>query len=272
MLGSMLTHQDKQPIVDASVRGVVPLYYKVYEMLRRQIERGDYPEATPLPGEHELARRFGVSRVTIRRTMDILERADLITRLRGRGTFANPNAILPAAPENLSGFDRNVREFEATTQVNIIGSKVTGMPSWAPEVTDTADSARSVLELEYARFKDGVPFSHVRAYVPLGIANSIDIANFGNKTITTAIEETGTIVIDIDQKLTAISADEIEGAILRLALGHPLIRVRRVMYDSRRQLVQCLEVLYNPSYFEYHVSLSRMNLAGEAPRWVPTSN
>ena len=46
-----------------------------------------------LPSEHDLARRFGVSRVTIRRALGLLERSGLVSRQRGRGTMVNPPKI-----------------------------------------------------------------------------------------------------------------------------------------------------------------------------------
>jgi len=46
-----------------------------------------------LPTEHQLAKRFGVSRVTVRSALDLLERNGLVERLRGRGTIVSPEKI-----------------------------------------------------------------------------------------------------------------------------------------------------------------------------------
>lgn len=265
----MIPHRDKRSKGEGSVQDVIPLYYKIYEILRKQIERGDFPES--LPGEHELASRFQVSRVTIRRTMAILADANLISRLRGRGTFVNPDAIIRGMPANFSGFDQNVKDFEATTRVDLIGTQETELPSWCVKALGENAVSEGVLGIEYARSADGIPFSYIRAFVPLRIARSLNLDNIGSKTATTMIEETGVVVVDIDQKLTAIAADEAAAATLQLPLGEPLIRVRRVMYDESRVPVGFLEAAYNPRYFEYHVTLSREKKRGEAPRWVPAS-
>lgn len=45
---------------------------------------------TKLPPENELAKQFGVSRITIRRALGELEREGLVLREQGRGTFVNP--------------------------------------------------------------------------------------------------------------------------------------------------------------------------------------
>lgn len=267
----MLVNQHKKIKSEGSVRDVIPLYYRVYETIRKQIELGDYPEDKPLPGEHELAKLFEVSRVTIRRTMGILEEANMVTRLRGRGTFVNPDAIIRTVPENYSGFDKNIKDFEATTQVNFINSSETELPAWGLEAIDEDSTTATVQCIEYTRSAGGVPFSDIRVYVPLRIAELLNLEELGNKTVTTAIEETGTMVVKIDQKLTAISADDIQANRLRLSHGQPLIRVRRVMFDIDRLPIQFVEAVYNPKYFEYHVSLSREKLADQAPKWVPAN-
>ena len=46
----------------------LPLYYQVYLVLRQQLTEGRFTEDQPIPGEEQLRERFGVSRVTIRKT------------------------------------------------------------------------------------------------------------------------------------------------------------------------------------------------------------
>jgi len=67
------------------------LYLKVASALRAHL-RGVGPN-TLLPSEKQLGERFSVSRLTIRNALSILEAAGLVTRVRGRGTIANPRKI-----------------------------------------------------------------------------------------------------------------------------------------------------------------------------------
>lgn len=69
-----------------------PRYLDVELVLRSEIVL--LPANTVLPTELQYAKRFDVSRVTIRRALDMLERSGLITRQRGRGTIVSPPKII----------------------------------------------------------------------------------------------------------------------------------------------------------------------------------
>lgn len=63
---------------------------KVKRSLYEYIENMDFEQGTKLPPENEIAKSYGVSRVTVRRALDELEQEGLLLRIHGRGTFVNP--------------------------------------------------------------------------------------------------------------------------------------------------------------------------------------
>ena len=62
------------------------LLVQVEQALRRAIAEQAFPEGK-LPTEVELAETFGVSRETVRRAADVLQREGLLTKYRRRGTL-----------------------------------------------------------------------------------------------------------------------------------------------------------------------------------------
>ncbi|HLU35948.1 MAG TPA: GntR family transcriptional regulator [Thermomicrobiales bacterium] len=74
------------------------LYNDVIDWIESEISAGNLAEGDRLPTEMELAERFGVSRITIKRAMkDLLERGRIV-RYRGRGTFIAPG-VTPIEPQ-----------------------------------------------------------------------------------------------------------------------------------------------------------------------------
>jgi DNA-binding FadR family transcriptional regulator len=70
--------------------------------LRRAIETGAYGEGDQLPPERQLAVTFHAARSTVRRALDQLERAGLVSRRLGSGTFVTAPAALAPEAEALS--------------------------------------------------------------------------------------------------------------------------------------------------------------------------
>ena len=67
----------------------IPYYLQLAEILRQDIgERPSPHEIHQLPSENELATLQGITRATVRRALDVLERDGWIYREKGKGSFA----------------------------------------------------------------------------------------------------------------------------------------------------------------------------------------
>ena len=75
-----------QPIDKSSS---VPYYLQLAEILQRDIGEKQQPhEVHQLPSENELSALHGITRATVRRALDVLEREGWIYREKGKGSFA----------------------------------------------------------------------------------------------------------------------------------------------------------------------------------------
>ena len=72
---------------DRTEVSAVPLYQQVMDDLKGEIARGVYPAGSRIPAEMELAKSYGVGRITVRRAIEELSRAGYLNRQQGRGTF-----------------------------------------------------------------------------------------------------------------------------------------------------------------------------------------
>src|SRR5262245_29475931 len=67
----------------------VPLYYQLHNILVDKIRSGEFSIGSRIPTEAELVQEYGVSRITVRQGLAILEEQGLVRREPGRGTFVN---------------------------------------------------------------------------------------------------------------------------------------------------------------------------------------
>ena len=67
-------------------------YQRIADSLRQRLLSGKWESGEQLSTEREMCRQFGVSQITVRRALQILEQEQLVERRQGSGTFANSTA------------------------------------------------------------------------------------------------------------------------------------------------------------------------------------
>lgn len=242
--------------------GPQPLYHALYVHLKQRLIEGGLADDRPLPSEPALAASYGVSRVTVRRTLELLEGEGLVRRVRGVGTFAVAKPV--SGPRNISGLLENLITFEQGTTAETLGFAV---------VTPTGPAARALgpepcTEIRRLRHYHGEPISLTILHVPAALAVHIDPAAIGSQPIIRALEQHGVIAARAEQTLSAVAADAEASARLQVPLGAPLIVMRRTMFDADNRPLLHQESLYAPDRFEYRMTLSRVAV-GPAARWTP---
>jgi DNA-binding LacI/PurR family transcriptional regulator len=103
------------------------LYLQLKLNLCEQIFKGVYEDGSLLPPERELAQNFGVSRVTVRKTLEMIESEGFISRVQGSGTRVSlrissypgtMDIVALVAPAQNSFFAAFVEYFEATAEAH----------------------------------------------------------------------------------------------------------------------------------------------------------
>lgn len=67
-----------------------PMYQQIAEDIKKKIQTGEYKENEQIPTETELEKIYGVSRITVRKAMEILVGEEILIRKRRMGTFVAP--------------------------------------------------------------------------------------------------------------------------------------------------------------------------------------
>lgn len=68
----------------------LPAYQAIKAHIMARIDAGEWREGALIPSENELARQFGVARMTVNRAVRELSDAQVLTRIRGAGTYVAP--------------------------------------------------------------------------------------------------------------------------------------------------------------------------------------
>ncbi|MCD9020619.1 GntR family transcriptional regulator [Cohnella silvisoli] len=91
----------------------IPLYIKIRQYLKDQIDCGELKAGDQVPTEAELMTKFQVSRVTITTAIKHLVEEGLVYRIAGKGTFVNSGGetILPSKISVAHSFQKNIIGF-----------------------------------------------------------------------------------------------------------------------------------------------------------------
>lgn len=246
----------------------LPIYHQLYVMLRQKLKDGYFAPDAPLPAEFSLSSEYGVSRVTVRRTLDLLERDGLIVRKRGIGTFASP-ASAQVDPAQIAGELDNLITIGLETRAKLVRFDCASVPAPTATLALGLVPGQTCLLIERLRLHRDEPFSMTSVWVSPHCAALIEEDCLGDQPIVAILEAGGKRASLADQTLSAVLADHEVSALLDVAIGSPLIRLRRTVIDDGGTPILHQQSLYQPDSYEYHMTLQRDNSTGR-PHWRHT--
>ena len=72
---------------------VIPLYMQIAEDIKSKIERKELEANARIPTELELSEAYGVSRITIRKALELLVEDEILVRRQRIGTFVSDKKV-----------------------------------------------------------------------------------------------------------------------------------------------------------------------------------
>lgn len=237
-----------------------PLYHRIYSVIRERIVNDYYPRDVALPSEAELSASFAVSRITIRRAMNMLTDDGLVTRSRGRGTFvttkASDNRINRAIVSDISSLLNYLNVVGKSTKLRVISLDRGEAP---PRVGLQMGVERTseVIRAVRVRNLDGAPYSLSIAYLRPEIGQAFTKKDLETASMIDLVQRAGGNVEQVEQTLAATLADETSSEHLKVPVGAPLMRLNRFFSGSDLVPFYVAEILYPADRYEYRIMLKR---------------
>jgi GntR family transcriptional regulator len=206
-----------------------PLYLQIKALLEKDLEAGLWRPSEPIPSEHELARRFGVSQGTVRKAIQALAADNLVVRRQGKGTF-----VATHTEERTSTFrflrirrDDGVDELPGSRLVDMRRAKANAEIARLLELKsgDPVIVLRRLLEYR------GAPVVLDEITLPSALFRGLTKARFeAYRGSMYAFFEAqfGVRILAAEERLRAVAADAASARLLGVAPGTPLLAVDRV--------------------------------------------
>jgi GntR family transcriptional regulator len=245
-------------------RTVTPLYHQVYLVLRQKILNGECDPQTALPGEHQLAAQYGVSRVTVRRTLEALELEGLVNRRRGVGTFAVEQAAERQQRYNIGGLTEQAARQAGETQAATLSIEVITTP--AEVAAHFGPGHAEVTRIVRRRSVGREPYTVMSAYLPQPVAAALGRDGLQSDSLPMALEKAGITLVRAEHMITAEVADDFSATQLQVPIGAPLIAMRTLFSTTNDTPAALIEALFRPDRYEYRTTLLRQG-SGKDRRW-----
>ena len=209
--------------------GPLPLYSQVQMALRREIESGMKP-GDALETEPELLKRFGVSRITIRRALDELVAEGLIVRQQGRGTFVREPQITQDLARLLS-WTASMRQLGYDPQTMSIEMDIVEPDATIRALLQSPPKTR-VVRIRRVRGAQSQPACIMTNYLPEGLVPHIEERGLIDDSVYATLAAHGLAPRRVEDTGEGRAATQEEAEALQIEPGDPLLEVTRLSFDA----------------------------------------
>jgi len=141
-----------------------PVYLQIAAGISSILASGVLPPGYVLPPERVLCEHFGVSRMTLRQAMSLLDREGLVDSRRGLGTIVTHGRVRKQQQE-LRSFSEEIRERGGRPESRMISLEL-AIPTSAVREFFELREQQKVYEIERLRLNDGEPLAVEIARIP----------------------------------------------------------------------------------------------------------
>lgn len=230
----------------------LPAYRKIQVSILKRIEAGDLKPGDAVESERELAKQHRVSLMTARHALTVLEREGVVQRRRGSGTFVAPPKIhfnkLMGFTELMSG--RNLSAASRVLSFCVVDSE----PAIAARMGVPDNTPLSKL----ARLRLGAdqPFALETCYWSAQEFSRLTRASLARGSLFSILEhDYGIQLAHADEEVDATAAESTTAHLLQVPRGHPLLRMRQVIYSTQGKATLYVVGLYRSD--RYNLTIRR---------------
>ncbi len=236
---------------------------EVAEHLRQKIADETLQTGTRIASERDLSVEFGVSRMTIRHAIEILEGEGLVARYPGRGTFvgsirervvidkgrevqgkAETPLITESELRKSGSFLKDMERLGRKPQVQFLEQPAL-VPSNA-EIASRLSIEKGTLVLKRYRLQmaDNLPYRLIESYYPSDLFGELLTTDIGDKPLFAWLQEQHGLSVSRAQEIViARLATPHERRFLRISPSAPIVALNRTVWTETNRTVEWARII-----------------------------
>ena len=208
----------------------IPKYKIIYDEIVKLILSGEWSVGSKMKSENELMKLFGVSRITIRNVLNILENEGRISRSRGKATLILDRLLRNNQKSEIKDFSVTLNADYKLIDIEVVKNNFS---------KKFKNSSTLYYVTRLRRLKNNEIYLISRAYIPIEIVGKDLNKNiFKDKNLLNILINKFNIKIKkSEQELTAINLNKNDADLFKITQGYPAILNTWYMYDRSNRLV-----------------------------------
>lgn len=232
------------------MKGTVPVYIKIHDEIKNEIEKGHWQVGDRLPAERDLALRFSVSRMTLRQAIQTLADEGILERKIGSGTYV-ASAKVQEKMTGTTSFTEIMRSQHKVPSSKTISYYVT-TPSSSELERLKLKPDESIVRMERIRYADEVPICFEVAAIPTRLVKDYSKTDVTQSFYQT-LEAHGLEIGHAEQTISATVASEKIADYLELKKGDAILRLRQITYATDGTPFEYVRTQYAGNRFEFYL-------------------
>ena len=207
-----------------------PKYKIIYDQIVKFILTDVWPVGSNMKSENELIKLFGVSRLTIRNVLNILENEGRIQRSRGKATLILDRLLRNNNRSEIKDFSVTLNADYKLIDIEVVKNNL---------IKKFKNSTSLYYIKRLRRLKNNELYLISRAYIPFEIiGDNVNKKIFKDKNLLEVLINQFKVKISrSDQELSAITLSNNDADLFKITKGYPAILNTWNMYDKSNKLV-----------------------------------
>lgn len=245
-----------------AVSGRTLLADRLRDELLEEIISSQLQPGTKLPTEGQLAKRFNVSRATVREAVRGLVEAGYVTRRRGSGSYVAERRRMPHTLDSTLSYLAMIESAGARAGMRIL--EATFEPCCQDDAPLQLNPGDTVLAVERVRTADDRPVIYSLDRIPASLLRAdLDLQHL-DPSLFALLSSSGHAADHATATLRAVASTSQTAKVLGVRRGRPLLYIEEVDYGLGGTPVMLSR--------EWHVSEAfdvRINRKASSPRALP---
>ncbi len=232
----------------------IPRYQQIENDLIDKINAGIYVTDDLLPTEHELAKEYGCSRVTVRQALKNLSHKGMISTTQGSGSYVNKQKMIQRTPL-LKSFTEDMMDLGKTPSSHIKTFNIIEAGNTLATILGI-NSTDQIYYVERTRFADGVPVLFEKTYMSTSMHPELSLKVLqGSKY---QYGDNHNLSVDhAYQNIAPIFPPEYIANELNLPLSQPILRVANTTYMADGNIFDYTELYMHPELYQLNIVKKR---------------